>query len=127
MAFFSKLRSHHEYLDLSSSLRDDTTWKPGPLSSFRLSDIRVCAVEPAAGLLAIGTSEGTIRLFGSLPCSGSINVPEGRVAKCISFAQSISKLVCIGEFELVHCESLANDCIDTRCAKQAARMEFNLA
>lgn len=85
--------------DLSSTLRDADTWSPRPLRRLGISgDVTALAVEPLSGLLVLGTSRGSLHLYGSPAASLELAVPGApyRSIRFIAFAQLVKKLVVVG-------------------------------
>lgn len=85
--------------DFSSTLGGEDAWNVNTIKRLGISgNITVLGVEPFSGLLAIGTDRGSVHLFGSLSVSVELSIPGApyRKIRFISFAQSIGKLVIIG-------------------------------
>ncbi|KAJ7170200.1 WD40 containing snare-dependent exocytosis protein [Mycena filopes] len=86
------------FTDLSADLRDKTDWKPATLRSFEYPlNITAVAVEPLAGLLAVGTATGTIHIFGGPSVEAKLLLPESAKVKFLQFSSSTFQLVCLDE------------------------------
>ncbi|KAJ8475032.1 hypothetical protein ONZ45_g15752 [Pleurotus djamor] len=93
---FLKPSDHASYLDISSALRDRQDWNVASLRSFiYYADISAHVYDPISGLLAIGTSQGTIALFGSPGVQCQISLREPVAVKFVQFASSLNRLVCL--------------------------------
>ncbi|KAF8971726.1 WD40-repeat-containing domain protein [Flammula alnicola] len=70
---FSK--QHESVLaDLSTDLRDEEDWKVGSLKAFDFPlNVTTLAIEPISGLLAAGTADGVIHIFGRPGVYSKIN------------------------------------------------------
>ncbi|KAL0951628.1 hypothetical protein HGRIS_008309 [Hohenbuehelia grisea] len=91
------------YADLTSALRDATDWNIGTLRTFQYpTNIAAFAFEPVAGILAIGTTDGSIVLFGSPGVECKLNVPDHVGAKFLQFAPSLPKLACLDTNNQLH-------------------------
>ncbi|KAG9016596.1 hypothetical protein FRB90_002877 [Tulasnella sp. 427] len=82
MDILRRLQNHDAGIDLSDTLRDETSWNPGLLWNFKLSpgpstptSITAITTDATLGLLAIGTFTGHIHLFGAAPVSITLSLP----------------------------------------------------
>ncbi|KAK7695037.1 hypothetical protein QCA50_002225 [Cerrena zonata] len=98
--------SRHEgkvFVDLSAELNDESDWKPGILRNLsHYIDVSSLAYEPIAGLLAIGTSHGSIHIFGSPGVDIRLEVSERTKVKLLQFSPSALKLLCVDDHERLH-------------------------
>ncbi|KAI0003744.1 lethal giant larvae like, C-terminal-domain-containing protein [Russula compacta] len=85
--------------DLSTDLRERQDWEVGTLTTFDyLSNATTFAFDPVSSILALGTIDGTIRIFGAPGIETSLSLPSRTPTKFLQFATNIFKLVCIGEY-----------------------------
>ncbi|KAJ7040330.1 WD40 containing snare-dependent exocytosis protein [Mycena alexandri] len=86
------------FKDLSADLRDETDYKVATLKSFEYPlNITAVAVEPLAGLLAVGTATGTIHIFGGVSVEVKLLLPESVKVKFLQFSSSTFQIVCLDE------------------------------
>ncbi|KAG8963429.1 hypothetical protein FRC03_003018, partial [Tulasnella sp. 419] len=107
MELLHRLKNYDAGIDLSMTLRDTSDYKHGVLKKLssqesESSEVTAMAVEPAAGILAIGSSDGRLRLFGAPPVACTLHVPQGRNAKHLAFSASIRKLICLDTSNAIH-------------------------
>ncbi|PFH52244.1 hypothetical protein AMATHDRAFT_140320 [Amanita thiersii Skay4041] len=82
--------------DLSSELRDAHQWKPNNLRKLQFpSDITALAFDPLFGLLAIGTNEGFIHIFGKPGVYTVLPVQAHASVKSLLISASTCRLVCL--------------------------------
>jgi syntaxin-binding protein 5 len=111
---FLKHNDQAVYPDLSTELRDADDWIVGILRNLDYYlDICTIAIEPLAGLLAIGiifgifiliqlsnpfpgTSQGIVHIFGGPGVESKLLLPEPVRTRFLQFALSLYKLVCVG-------------------------------
>ena len=83
--------------DLSNDLRDENDWQLGSLKTIDfLVNVTALAVEPVSGILAIGTADGFIHLFGRPGVQCKVNLPEPAAVRLLQFSFSTFSVVCIG-------------------------------
>jgi len=93
---------HSEYLDLSSDLVDVKDFHPNHLRTLNyLHDVRTFAFDPLTGLLAVGTSSGTVWILGAPGVQEAIKVTDHPL-RFIEFSSSLSKLVCVDETDRLY-------------------------
>ncbi|KAJ6503249.1 WD40 containing snare-dependent exocytosis protein [Mycena vitilis] len=93
----------HVYTDLSIDLRDKTDWNVAVLRSFEYPlNITTVAIEPIAGLLAVGTAAGAIHIFGGPSVESQVSLPEPVKVKFLQFSSSTFQLVCLDEKSQLH-------------------------
>ncbi|KAJ7651666.1 WD40 containing snare-dependent exocytosis protein [Mycena polygramma] len=93
----------HVYTDLSIDLRDKTDWNVAVLRSFEYPlNITTVAIEPIAGLLAVGTATGEIHIFGGPSVETQVSLPEPVKVKFLQFSSSTFQLVCLDEKSQLH-------------------------
>ncbi|KAI0093981.1 lethal giant larvae like, C-terminal-domain-containing protein [Irpex rosettiformis] len=89
-------RTDPVFLDLSAELNDELDWKAGTLRTFdHHLDITAWAYEPLSHLLAIGTSNGIIDLFGGPGVEHRLHVTDRAHIRSLYFASSCFKLLAI--------------------------------
>ncbi|KAJ7109928.1 lethal giant larvae like, C-terminal-domain-containing protein [Mycena epipterygia] len=97
------------YADLSADLRDKSDWNVAALRSFEYPlNVTTVAVEPIAGLLAIGTATGDIHIFGGVSVETKLSLPEPVKVKFLQFSSSTFQLVCLDERNQLHVYDLAS-------------------
>ncbi|KAJ6483896.1 WD40 containing snare-dependent exocytosis protein [Mycena vulgaris] len=97
------------YADLSTDLRDKSDWNAAALRSFEYPlNVTTLAIEPIAGLLAIGTSTGIIHIFGSVSVETRLSLPESVKVKFLQFSISTFQLVCLDERSQLHIFDLSS-------------------
>ncbi|KAG6813211.1 hypothetical protein H0H92_013098 [Tricholoma furcatifolium] len=75
------------FMDLSFDLRDPDDWKVGTLRLMDYpQDITAFAIEPISGLLAIGTVNGAIYVFGAPGVETKVTTPDSTGVKFLQFA-----------------------------------------
>lgn len=83
--------------DLSNDLRDENDWHPGSLKTIDfLVNITALAVEPVSGILAIGTADGLIHLFGRPGVQCKVSLPEPSAVRLLQFSPSTFSIACLG-------------------------------
>lgn len=108
--------------ELSTDLRERQDWEVGTLRTLDcVSDVNAFAFDPVSSILAvgelppclffglvdvmawdsIGTTKGTIRIFGAPGVETDLSLPSHVHIKFLQFATNVFKLVCIGEYDLV--------------------------
>lgn len=96
MAFFTSHTSAEELPDFTAALRDPAMWKTGVLRQLDLAGhVAAMAVDAVLGIMAIGTSKGSINIYGA-PASTIRLVLRNARPKFLAFAQTASKLICVG-------------------------------
>ncbi|KAF7347607.1 WD40 containing SNARE-dependent exocytosis protein [Mycena venus] len=91
------------YADLSADVRDKTDWNATVLRSFDYPlNITAVAIEPISGLLAIGTTNGTVHLFGGPSVECKLLLPESARVKFLQFSSSTFQTVCLDETSVLH-------------------------
>ncbi|KAJ7459170.1 WD40 containing snare-dependent exocytosis protein [Mycena galericulata] len=97
------------YADLSSDLRDKEDWSVTTLRNFEYPlDITTVAVEPIAGLLAIGTAAGAIHIFGGPSVETKLSLPEPVKVRFLQFSSSTFQIVCLDERSRLHIWDLSS-------------------
>ncbi|KAJ7675329.1 lethal giant larvae like, C-terminal-domain-containing protein [Mycena rosella] len=97
------------YADLSVDLRDKADFNMAVLRSFEYPlNVATLAVEPIAGLLAIGTATGTIHIFGGVSVETKLSLPEPVRVKFLQFSSSTFQLVCLDERSELHIFDLSS-------------------
>lgn len=85
-------------LDLSIELADEIDWQAGTLRTFEHHlDITAWAYEAVSGIIAIGTSDGSIDLYGGPGVEHRLELSERIAVRSLHFASSIFRLVCVDE------------------------------
>ncbi|KLO20106.1 hypothetical protein SCHPADRAFT_898161 [Schizopora paradoxa] len=93
----------NDFADFSVELRDTVDWKPAVIRDLDfLSDASALGVEPVNGLVAIGTKEGKILVFGSRPTGKIVNVPRSTPCKFVQIASLVFRLLCVDEAGDLH-------------------------
>ncbi|KAF7337490.1 WD40 containing SNARE-dependent exocytosis protein [Mycena sanguinolenta] len=91
------------YADLSVDLRDNTDWNVAVLRSFDYPlNVTAVAIEPILGLLAVGTANGAIHLFGGPSVEAKLLLPESTKVKFLQFSSSTFQVVCLDEKSQLH-------------------------
>ncbi|KAJ6575407.1 lethal giant larvae like, C-terminal-domain-containing protein [Mycena capillaripes] len=99
----------HVYADLSADLRDKTDWNVAVLRSFDYPlNITTVAIEPIAGLLAVGTATGAIHIFGGVSVETKLSLPESVKVQFLQFSSSTFQLVCLDEQSQLHIWDLSS-------------------
>ncbi|KAH9858315.1 lethal giant larvae like, C-terminal-domain-containing protein [Lenzites betulinus] len=91
--------------DLSLDLSDPSDWEAAPLRTIQYDlDVTAVATDPVSGLLAVGTSRGTVHLYGSAGVQYKLRItePAGLRVKLLQFAVSVHKLLCIDDHNRLH-------------------------
>ncbi|KAI0828996.1 lethal giant larvae like, C-terminal-domain-containing protein [Trametes gibbosa] len=91
--------------DLSLDLSDPSDWEAAILRTIQYHvDVTAVAADPVSGLLAVGTSRGTIHVYGSPGVEYTLKVtePTGLRVKLLQFAVSVLKLLCIDDHNRLH-------------------------
>ncbi|KAJ7161293.1 WD40 containing snare-dependent exocytosis protein [Mycena crocata] len=101
---------HTVYADLSGDLRDGKSdWNVAALRSFDYpQNLTSVAVEPIAGLLAIGTAIGTIHIFGGVSVETKLLLPDAVKVKFLQFSSSTFQIVCLDERSQLHIWDLSS-------------------
>ncbi len=107
--------------DLSTDLRERQDWETGTLRTLdHVLNASTFAFDPVSSILAvgesspcsfglidvmasdsIGTTDGTIRIFGAPGVETSLSLPSHAPIKFLQFATNVFKLACIGEYGMV--------------------------
>ncbi|KAF7311134.1 WD40 containing SNARE-dependent exocytosis protein [Mycena chlorophos] len=94
---------HTVYADFSSDLKDPPDWNIAALRTFEYpSKVTAVAVEPIAGLLAIGTANGQVHVFGGPSVEAKLLLPEPLAVKFVQFAQATFQVVCLDAGSHLH-------------------------
>ncbi|KAI9462922.1 lethal giant larvae like, C-terminal-domain-containing protein [Russula earlei] len=89
--------------DLSTDLREREDWQVGTLRTVdHVSNASAIAFDPLSSILAVGTIDGTIRIFGAPGVETSLTPPSRAAVKFLQFATNVFKLVCIDEDSRLH-------------------------
>jgi len=89
--------------DFSDELRDPVGCQVGVLRTLNFPlNISSLSTEPISGLLAIGTSDGVIYLFGRPGVETELRLPEAREVKFLQFASSVYYLICLDAQSFLH-------------------------
>ncbi|KZP28851.1 hypothetical protein FIBSPDRAFT_816652 [Athelia psychrophila] len=102
---------HEVHLDLSTDLREMSDWKIGVLGDRPLEyllNATSLAFDPVSGLLAVGTSNGIIYIYGKPGVICRLALPAPLRVNFLQFAVSLSKLTCIDEGNQLHVWDLAS-------------------
>lgn len=93
--------------DLSLELRDPDLWSVGTLRSLDYPlNITTLSFEPVSGLLAVGTRNGIIYVFGASGVEIKLSLPKPVGIKFLQFATSSFQLVCLDDTSVLHLWSL---------------------
>ncbi|KAI0257073.1 hypothetical protein BJV78DRAFT_1277663 [Lactifluus subvellereus] len=80
--------------DFSTDLRERQDWEVGSLITLdHLLNPAAFAFDPVSSILAIGTTDGTIRIFGAPGVETSLSLPSHTPIKFLQFATNVFKLV----------------------------------
>ncbi|PPQ66367.1 hypothetical protein CVT26_011086 [Gymnopilus dilepis] len=99
---FSK---HNELVlpDLSTDLSDDNDWKVGALRTLEFPvNVTAIAVEPIASLLAAGTADGGIHIFGRPGVYSKVTLLDPAEVRFLQFSVSTYTIVCIDGKNQLH-------------------------
>ncbi|KAF9245858.1 lethal giant larvae like, C-terminal-domain-containing protein [Melanogaster broomeanus] len=100
---FSIRAAKHVFPDLSLDVRDVDDWDTGVLRTFvYLLDASVVAVDPLTSLLAIGSSHGTIRVFGAPGVDVTLDLPEPLRVQFLQFSVSTGQILSVDERNRLH-------------------------
>lgn len=100
---FLKRHSHDDLPDLSLELRDEINWVPGTLRTTEyLLNITALAFEPIGKLLAVGTSSGTIHIFGGPGVESKLTLPEPVSVKFLHFSALSFTILCMDSKDCLH-------------------------
>ncbi|KAF9225537.1 hypothetical protein BS17DRAFT_778739 [Gyrodon lividus] len=95
--------SRHVFPDLSLGVRDVDDWDTGVLRTISYTlDASVVAFDPITSLLAVGTSHGTIRVFGSPGVEATLGLPEPLRIQFLQFSASTGQVVSVDERNQLH-------------------------
>ncbi|KAI0705856.1 lethal giant larvae like, C-terminal-domain-containing protein [Cytidiella melzeri] len=84
------------FLDLSVELNDELDWKGGTLRTFEHHlDVTAWAYESLSHILAIGTSDGIIDLYGGPGVECRLQLSHRVHVRSLYFASSCFKLLCV--------------------------------
>ncbi|GBE77562.1 hypothetical protein SCP_0104400 [Sparassis crispa] len=100
-----------DYTDLSLELEDALDWQAGTLKTLKYHfNVTAFAAEPVSGLLAFGTAEGSILVYGApgVECQLSVPDPPNVRVQLLQFAVSVFKLLCVDSHNRLHIWDLAN-------------------
>ncbi|KAF8846111.1 hypothetical protein BDN67DRAFT_16617 [Paxillus ammoniavirescens] len=100
---FSSIRaSRHIYPDWSLGVHD-VDWDSGALQTISYTlDASVVAFDPLTSLLAVGTSCGTIRVFGSPGVEVTLDQTEPLRVQFLQFSASTGQIVSVDERNRLH-------------------------
>ncbi|KAF7307215.1 WD40 containing SNARE-dependent exocytosis protein [Mycena indigotica] len=99
---------HTVYADFSSDLKDTPDWKVAELRTFEYPlKVTAVAIEPIAGLLAVGTAIGCIHVFGGPSVEVKLLLPEPTPVRFVHFSSATFQLVCLGGNSQLHIWDLA--------------------
>lgn len=83
--------------DWSGELRDEGKFSEGFLDQITLpGQVSAMAYEPGIGLLAVGTSAGTVHVYGAPPARVTITLRPALRVKHLAFKSDTYLLICIG-------------------------------
>ncbi|KDR85736.1 hypothetical protein GALMADRAFT_218826 [Galerina marginata CBS 339.88] len=103
---FSK-HNEHTLPDLSTDLRDEQDWRIGSLRTLDFPlNVTTLAIEPIAGLLAAGTADGVINIFGNPGIHCKITLPQPVEVRLLQFSTSTFNIVCLDKNSQLHVYSL---------------------
>ncbi|KDQ15640.1 hypothetical protein BOTBODRAFT_283778 [Botryobasidium botryosum FD-172 SS1] len=109
MAFLTGKASREDLPDFTSTLRDPASWKPGELRSLDLAGhVTAMAVEPVLGLMAIGSSTGSVNIYGSPASTIRFSLRNAR-PRFLAFAQAASKFLCIDTKNNLHVWDISDE------------------
>lgn len=95
--------------DLSSDVREREDWKPAELRSFEFAiEVSALAVDPLSGLLAAGTADGLLFIWGKPGVDIKLSIPERNGAKFVQFSVSTFQIVCLDNTNRLHIWDLSN-------------------
>ncbi|KAK0466348.1 WD40 containing snare-dependent exocytosis protein [Desarmillaria tabescens] len=95
--------------DLSSDVREREDWKPAELRSFDFAiEVSALAVDPLSGLLAAGTADGLLFIWGKPGVEIKLSIPERIGAKFVQFSVSTFQIVCLDNTNRLHVWDLSN-------------------
>ncbi|KAF8910138.1 lethal giant larvae like, C-terminal-domain-containing protein [Gymnopilus junonius] len=100
---------HNELVlpDLSTDLADEHDWKVGALRTLDFPmNTTAIAVEPVAGLLAAGTADGSIHIFGRPGVHCKITLPDPAEVRLLQFSVSTYNIVCLDGKNQMHIYNL---------------------
>ncbi|KAF5368577.1 hypothetical protein D9758_002181 [Tetrapyrgos nigripes] len=96
-------RHDHGTIDLSLDVRDQQYWNPAALRSLEHAlNVSALAFEPICGLLAVGTSDGTITLIGRPGVEVTLTLPDPLSVKSLHISAPTFKLVCLDARSQLH-------------------------
>ncbi|KAG7452249.1 WD40 containing snare-dependent exocytosis protein [Guyanagaster necrorhizus] len=102
-------RYNADFPDLSSDLREREDWKPAELRSFDFAiEISALAVDPLSGLLAAGTADGLLFIWGKPGVDIKLSIPERKGVKLVQFSVSTFQIVCLDTTNHLHIWDLSN-------------------
>ncbi|KAF9015685.1 WD40 containing snare-dependent exocytosis protein [Cyathus striatus] len=100
---FLRQRPSPIYPDLSNDLADSLEWKVGQLKRLEFpQNITTFAIDPVSGLLAVGTSDGIIHLFGGSGVECKLTLPDKVTVSLLQFAISTFNLLCVDQQNQLH-------------------------
>ncbi|KAK0246422.1 WD40 containing snare-dependent exocytosis protein [Armillaria nabsnona] len=95
--------------DLSSDVHEREDWKPAELRSFEFAiEVSALAVDPLSGLLAAGTADGLLFIWGKPGVDIKLSIPERNGAKFVQFSVSTFQIVCLDNTNRLHIWDLSN-------------------
>ncbi|KAJ2931894.1 hypothetical protein H1R20_g5200, partial [Candolleomyces eurysporus] len=104
---FSK-QQQASFLELSNDLQDENDWVIGHLRTLNVPlNVTAFALEPITRLLAIGTSSGSIFIYGGPGVDVKINTPSSVSVKFLNFSLPSRKILCIDSNNQLHIWDLA--------------------
>ncbi|KAF9567769.1 WD40 containing snare-dependent exocytosis protein [Agrocybe pediades] len=93
--------------DLSIDLHDEFDWKVGSLRTFDFPlNVTSLAVDPVASLLAAGTTNGDIYIFGRPGVYCKISIPQGTEIRFLQFSVPSYRILCLDGNNQLHVYSL---------------------
>ncbi|KAK7063993.1 WD40 containing snare-dependent exocytosis protein [Favolaschia claudopus] len=91
------------YAEFSTDVHDRADWNVAALRSFDFPlNVASVAVDAISSLLAVGTANGAIYLFGGPSVETKLLLPEPVKVKFLQFSSSTFQLVCLDEKSQLH-------------------------
>ncbi|KAF8506641.1 lethal giant larvae like, C-terminal-domain-containing protein [Russula emetica] len=89
--------------ELSTDLRERQDWEVGTLRTLdHVLDANIFAFDPVSSILAVGTANGTIQIFGAPGVETNLSLPSHVPIKFLQFSTNVFKLVCIDDNDKLH-------------------------
>ncbi|KAK0500667.1 WD40 containing snare-dependent exocytosis protein [Armillaria luteobubalina] len=105
----SKFLKRYDVPDLSSDVREREDWKPAELRSFEFAiEVSALAVDPLTSLLAAGTADGLLLIWGKPGVNIKLSIPERIGAKFVQFSVSTFQIICMDNTNRLHIWDLSN-------------------